>query len=360
MNICFRVDASTEIGTGHVMRCLTLAELCRDKGHSCVFVTRLHEGHLNKLIISKGFEVLVLKVQISNHVFEHTDYSSWLGTTQLTDAAETKKLIKENSLQFDWIIIDHYDINKEWEEEIRECISNIMVIDDIADREHICDILLDQNYYKNATKRYRELVPEKCTLLLGPKYALLREEFIYFRNFKIQSKDQKTILVFYGGSDPKNETLKTISSIKEIENENLIIHVVVGPTNPNRHLIEKECNKYNYNYHYNIAYMAKLLHEVDVAICAGGSFTWERYCIGVPAITTAIAYNQIELCENVQYLGIDNYIGVSEWIKQEEIKNEIMSFLKNDNLYNLGETAKSITDGLGKNRVLEVLESTNN
>ncbi|MFB4167773.1 UDP-2,4-diacetamido-2,4,6-trideoxy-beta-L-altropyranose hydrolase [Virgibacillus sp. JSM 102003] len=360
MKICFRVDASIEIGTGHVMRCLTLAEFFKRKGHFCVFISRLREGHLNKLITAKGFEILELQTIDRQSEIYSIKHSNWLGVTKNSDIVETKNLITNRNLQFDWIIIDHYGIDRVWEDEIRECIPKIMVVDDLADREHSCEILLDQNYYRNRNQRYLNLVPDKCTLLLGPRYGLLRDEFIHLCDLPKPIRDNKAILVFYGGSDPTNETLKALNSIKEIEKDNLIIHVVVGTTNPNRHLIEKECNKYNYNYHYNIAYMAKLLHEVDVAICAGGSFTWERYCIGVPAITTAIAYNQIELCENVQYLGIDNYIGVSERIKQEDIKNELMSFLKNDNLYDLGETAKSITDGLGKNRVLEVLESTTN
>lgn len=356
MKICFRVDASINIGSGHVMRCLTLAEEFIKNGHSVFFITRLHDGHLCDLITKKGFEVLTLeKTNMYNK--GNLKHSSWLGVTQDEDIIETRKLIIENNHTFDWIIIDHYAIDKTWESEVRNYIPNVMVIDDIADREHNCDILLDQNYYKNADIRYNQLVPGHCNLLLGPKYALLRDEFIDLHKLYKQQKKLKAILVFYGGSDPTNETLKAMNAIKKMQTTNLTTHVVVGLSNPNANMIKKQCDEINFIFHYNIDYMGKLMYEVDFAICAGGSTTWERYCVGLPAILTAVAYNQVELCENIQYLGIDKYVGPLEMVTEQTIENEITSFLNNASNYRRNERAKKIVDGKGKIRMLEMIEN---
>ncbi|MGM8366482.1 UDP-2,4-diacetamido-2,4,6-trideoxy-beta-L-altropyranose hydrolase [Virgibacillus sp. W0181] len=354
MNICFRVDSSTKIGSGHVIRCLTLAEELKENSHNVYFICRAHQGNLNQKILEKGFQLYNLEDLAQNMpVSDQPRHASWLGVTQAQDSIETQKALQSIEIQFDWIIVDHYALDEAWEKEIRVKIPNIMVIDDIADREHDCDILLDQNYYQNANSRYKNLVPSNCKLLLGPKYALLRDEFVELHNKQKEKKKHSTALVFYGGSDPTNETMKALKAIKGKE---ITTHVVVGPSNPNKDLIKEHRNNENVIFHYNINYMAKLMHEVDFAICAGGSTTWERYCLGTPAILTAIAYNQIEVCENVHKLGIDHYIGEHDTITQHTIAKEINSFITNKDIPSLSKKAKRIVDGYGKNRIIELLE----
>ncbi|RCW77355.1 UDP-2,4-diacetamido-2,4,6-trideoxy-beta-L-altropyranose hydrolase [Saliterribacillus persicus] len=357
MNICFRVDASTIIGTGHVMRCLTLAEELKKNNHNVTFISRLHKGNLNHLITQKGFQVFNLKEAPNNNIVNETPkHAAWLSVTQEQDANETRHLLASSGIQFDWVIIDHYAIDITWQKEIRTIIPNIMVIDDLADRAHNCDLLLDQNYYLNANSRYTNLVPSNCRLLLGPKYALLRDEFINLHNTQKKKNNNPTALIFYGGSDPTNETLKAINAIKD---KKIDAHVVVGPSNPNKEEIERSCKQQNITFHYNINYMAKLMHEVDFSICAGGSTTWERYCLGTPAIVTAVAYNQIELCENASLLAIDYYLGQYDTITQATIQNEIDLLLQRDNLSDLSEKAKKQVDGKGKQRVIELLKTLN-
>lgn len=356
MNICFRVDSSTQIGTGHVMRCLTLAKELKKDGHSIYFICRLHNGHLCNLITGENFKVIKLnKPLIYKSSSNLSKHASWLGASPKQDIQETINMVDSSQVQFDWIIIDHYAIDKYWETEIRKYIPRIMVIDDIADREHDCDILLDQNYYQNANTRYTNLVSADCTLLLGPKYTLLRDEFIDLQKLPKYPKEYKSILIFYGGSDPTNETLKAINAIQMIQSATLKIHVVVGPSNPNKALIKRRCEKYNYIFHYNINYIAKLIYEADFAVCAGGSITWERYCLGTPALLTAIADNQIPLCENIKTLGIDQYLGVSEVVTENHIKDEVLSFLKKNDLYDLSKKSKNFVDVNGKLRVLNTL-----
>ncbi|MGJ9459589.1 UDP-2,4-diacetamido-2,4,6-trideoxy-beta-L-altropyranose hydrolase [Oceanobacillus sp. CF4.6] len=354
MNICFRADASTIIGTGHVMRCLTLAEELRKNGHNVYFICRLHNGHLSELISEKGFHLYNLDEPTQNMNLNDTKHAPWLGVTQKQDALDTQKVLFSNKIQFDWMIIDHYAIDKSWEQNIKRYVPNIMVIDDIADREHDCSILLDQNYYQNANDRYTDLVPSTCKLLLGPQYALLRDEFIEFHNTPKNINNNKVALIFYGGSDPTNETLKAIDAIKD---KDILAQVVVGPSNPNKETVKENCDNENIIFHYNINYMAKLIHEVDFALCAGGSTTWERYCVGTPAIVTAVAYNQVELCENAKHLGVDHYIGIHDSITQNVIENELESFLAKNDIPQLNNRAKEIVDGHGKNRILELLNN---
>lgn len=338
------------------MRCLTLAEELRKKGHHCYFFCRLHKGNLTDFITSKGFPVFRLKLSPANqNIGNSPPHARWLGTSQIQDVRETIQIMKSNQLQFDWIIIDHYAIDHIWENEMRNYIQKIMVIDDLADREHNCDILLDQNYYENKDQRYINLVSPSCTLLLGPKYAPLRDEFLNLFNLPKTKKENKSILIMYGGSDPTNETLKAIKAINLIQSSNIKVHVVVGPSNPHKELIKKLCEENNYVYHYSIDYMARLMHEADFAICAGGSITWERYCLGTPAILTAIADNQVELCENLKKLGFDRYLGIAEDVTEEKIKAAILFFLKEQNLNDLSIAAKKTVDGKGKNRVIDQL-----
>ena len=174
MNIVIRTDASIKMGSGHVMRCLTLAESLREQGASVMFVSRKHDGNLNQIISEKGFQVKVLNQPLPSkkRTAEGKDiYMDWLGVSEKQDAEDTISVIGNNKPN--WLIIDHYSLGEKWEKELRPIVENIFVIDDIANRQHDCDILLDQNWFENMDNRYDGLVAAKCTKLLGPKYALL-------------------------------------------------------------------------------------------------------------------------------------------------------------------------------------------
>ncbi len=164
MNIVFRVDASLLIGTGHVMRCLTLARALRERGHSCTFISREHPGNLNCLIESEGFQVKRLPMEFcqDNRLF----HASWLGSSQSRDAEVCKKYI--SNLNPSWLVVDHYGLDAHWERLTLPNSCRVLVIDDLADRAHFCDVLLDQNLGKDP-KHYKELVSTNCLILTGPK-----------------------------------------------------------------------------------------------------------------------------------------------------------------------------------------------
>ncbi|RME63691.1 MAG: UDP-2,4-diacetamido-2,4,6-trideoxy-beta-L-altropyranose hydrolase, partial [Alphaproteobacteria bacterium] len=170
MRAAFRVDASRAIGTGHVGRCLTLAAALRDAGGDALFLCRAHDGHLNAKIEEAGFPVLSLPKR--NDTDDDLAHSHWLGATQADDAKASIAALAGHRI--DWLVVDHYGLDARWESALRRHAHRILAIDDLADRSHDCDLLLDQNFFLDAASRYDGLLPDHCRPLLGPRYAVLR------------------------------------------------------------------------------------------------------------------------------------------------------------------------------------------
>ena len=291
MKIAIRTDASLRIGSGHLMRCRTLAEELKLRGADVHFVCRSHSGNLNELL-QDTFTVHELSPpSMDTHNAADEDYAAWLGVRQEEDAADTIAALQ--GWRPDWLVVDHYSLDKTWENVLRPYAGRIMVIDDLANRVHDCDLLLDQNFYTDMDTRYTNLVPCSCQLLLGPKHALLRPEFREARkNLRIRDGKVQQIFVFFGGADPTNETAKVIQALKTLELE-CIVDVVVGASNPNKEGIKQECiESARFKYHEQIDNIAELMAKADLAIGAGGTTTWERCCLGLPTLTVAIATNQ--------------------------------------------------------------------
>lgn len=295
MNIIIRTDSSIHIGTGHVMRCLTLADELRKDGANLEFICRELEGNIIDIIQGKGYIVNKLP-EPEQDENELTSYAKWLGTKWETDAEQTKIILKDKGEIIDLLIIDHYALDIKWESRLKGYTEKIMVIDDLANREHKADILLDQNYVENMETRYDKLVPASCKKLLGPKYVLLRPEF-YEAKAKLRTRDGKVkrILIFFGGSDPTNETSKAIKAVEMLNRPDISVDVVVGAGNPQQKEIESLCTELNYNYYCQVNNMAELMLKADLAIGAGGATTWERCFLGLPAICLVIAENQEEV-----------------------------------------------------------------
>lgn len=363
MEIVFRVDASCNIGSGHIMRCLTLADHLVENGANVKFISREHPGHMCDYIEMQGYEVHRLQKEVSFTSDTTLDHSHWLGSTIEKDAQETIEYI--NNINVDWLIIDHYAIDSRWEVLVRKYAGKIMVIDDLADRDHEADILLDQNYYSNMHKRYINKLPYECKTFLGPEYALLRPEFkISRKKYSEKSKEFLTrFFIFFGGSDPTNETEKALKAIKHLNLSNLYIDIVVGQSNPNKETIKGMCSDIkNVHFHCQINNMAELMINADLALAAGGSTTWERYCVGLPAITIAVAKNQIQLAEDVIPLGIDFYLGESKDVTIEMIVDQINILLNSaPNIFAAGEKAKKIVNGEGAFKIaMEIIKNRNN
>jgi UDP-2,4-diacetamido-2,4,6-trideoxy-beta-L-altropyranose hydrolase len=333
MKILFRADASMKIGSGHIMRCMVLAEELKSQGAECTFICSNGDGNLIDKIRDHGFAVHNIYPQHQKNASvaqgEEDNPIVWEmhPFDEKYDAEQTIFLVAGQI--FDWVVVDHYCLGKNWDVIIKSICRKLMVIDDLANRHHDCDLLLDQNYYKNLHKRYQKLVPESCICLLGPDYVLLRQEFIEAKkNLRKRTGEIKRVLVFFGGSDSTNETKKILIALKQINLEKIEVDVVVGGANPHHEIIHAICSDIaGVNYYRNVSNMAALISEADIAIGAGGSSIWERCYLGLPSITSVVALNQKEATEDVASLGAIEYLGAAEVLTHEDYATALLKFL---------------------------------
>lgn len=359
MKVAFRVDASTDIGTGHVMRCLTLADALTEKGAECEFICREHNGNLISYLRNKNYITHSLELEKEcEAVLPHSD---WLGATQAQDAEKCIELIEQSKP--DWLIVDHYGIDRVWEKRIAENVGHLMVIDDLADRKHYCNLLLDQTYKRNK-KDYIPLTPSGCTILSGSNYALLRPEFSLLRNKnqeKRRNSQLKQILISLGGVDKLDTTSKILEELKKCTLPiDCKIIVVMGPTAPWLQQVRAKAAQMSWQTEVlsNINNMAQLMLESDCAIGAAGATSWERCCLGLPSIMVVLAENQRkiakELSDNGAALLIDS-------LETEDLKKVFNEYLTEKRLAEMRNAAYSVCDGLGTTRVIDQLyELTSN
>ena len=358
MRVIFRVDASLQIGTGHVMRCLTLADVLQKQGSEVSFICRKHEGNLIKHIEKKGYVVYRLDIllpeieELNQSEINPLAHASWLGATQKKDAEACDSILK--NIIPDWLIVDHYAIDCRWQNQLKQNFKKLMVIDDLADREHKCDLLLDQTFGRKEDD-YNSLVPHDCKLLLGSYYALLRPEFSQWREYSLQRRATpmlKKILITMGGVDPNNFTGQLLEILRTSElRQGIEITVVMGSAS----LYLEEVKQFEQimscpiSVMVNVNNMAELMANSDLAIGAVGSTTWERCCLGVPSILLAIAENQI--CAS-QLLKHESVIELCDDI--ECVVDLVKVITKND-MANLSKKSATLTDGTGCNKVIHTM-----
>ena len=331
MKVAIRVDASSKIGSGHVMRCLSLAaKLQKEHDAQVYFVMRQLAGNLFSIVQDKGYSVLPLPAEQTEE--QLTGYEKWLTVPVEQDAKETIAELRTIGT-VDLLVVDSYAIDVTWENTVRPYVKKIMVIDDLANREHDCDLLLDQNLYEDMHTRYNHLVPSHCQLYLGPKYALLRDEFYEARKtIRQRNGTIQNILVFYGGVDATNETMKALHALEKVRNADAVtVNVIVGANNPCKEKIERCCMTHtNWHFYCQVSNMAEFMNQADLMLGAGGSTTWERCFLQLPALVTAVAENQIESCKYLEKCGIIEYLGVFNEVTENKIVFELDTYDKND------------------------------
>lgn len=361
MKFAIRADASLQIGSGHIMRCLTLADLLKQNGHKITFICREHDGHLADLIQQKGFDIHLLAKSESKNFTKLYAHSQWLGVSEADDFDECQSILQQ--LQPDWLIIDHYAISKNWEDLARKLLPNIkiLVIDDLADREHDCEILLDQNFGRNS-QDYQTLIPPHCQLLLGSRYTLLREEFSQWREISLNRrknlKKPETILVNLGGVDKDNITLKILQSLAQFLSTDFTVTVVMGKTAPHIASVQDFAKTTNFACHVivNANNMAELMANADLAIGAAGSTTWERCCLGVPTLVCVTADNQLNVIKLLKEFNIAMACGVEDLLDSVILKEKLETLIMKQ-MTILINNSSAIVDGLGGKRVIRKLES---
>lgn len=366
MQIAFRVDASLDIGTGHVVRCLTLADALSKKSAFCIFICRNHHGNLNGMIREHGYKVISLPEPINNthklstNTISETTHSTWLGVDYETDAEETKTIL--NDYDIDLLIVDHYAIDYMWEQSIRSYVKQLFVIDDLADRRHNCDFLLDQNLGRKKIN-YQSLVPHNCTLLIGPKYALLRPEFHALREYSLERRSSphlRSILIFMGGIDKDNITEYVLNTLYNSKlPENCGITVVMGRNSPWIDSVRSKAKDlpWSTDVKCDVSNMAQLMADSDLAIGAAGSSSWERCCLGLPTIQIILASNQEIIAKSLEDTG------AVITADTETLRNQLFDLFSridiNSELFKMSTIARTITNGKGIDYISDTIMGDN-
>lgn len=358
MHIAFRTDASLHIGTGHVMRCLTLADALRERGVQSTFICRPHPGHLLDLIQQRGHKAKAL-AQADNSYTAPADpcHASWLGTDWASDAEQMHQALDYQVV--DWLVVDHYALDRRWEKTMRPHTRRIMAIDDLADRPHECDLLLDQNLGRKP-KDYGGLLSCKTQTLLGPAYALLRPEFAHWREQSLKRHAQpqlKNLLITMGGVDQSNATGQVLDALTHCElPSDLRITVVMGSNNPWLAQVQAQAATMRCPTHVlvGVSNMAQLMTESDLCIGAAGGSLWERCALGLPSLVLILAVNQYRGAMALQAHDAAWVVG-----DMHQLMEKMVELLNNDaqaaTLRKMSRAAAKLVAGNGVSKVVELL-----
>lgn len=338
MKVMFRPDVSERTGLGHLSRCLTLADELSKHGASVAFILDEQARGVLSILEAKGYSILWI-----DPATRLEDEPCWM-------SQRLKPPI------VDWIVVDHYRIERTWEMKIRPLTRKIMVIDDLADRAHDCDVLLDQNAFSDHDDRYDTLVPAAAIKLLGCQYALLRPQFAEVRTcMKPRAAEIANIMISYGGSDPTHEVVKALECV--IHEPHIHFHIVLGTLHSRKEQIRDFCRKHDHvSLYIQTDRMADIMATCDLALCSAGTMTWERYCLGLPGVTTAVASNQISNAKNGHEMGIDYYLGTHDQVTPADLIRG-MEYWKQHPERRLEASiqAMQLVNGLGVQKIVEVL-----
>ncbi|MFT7388524.1 MAG: UDP-2,4-diacetamido-2,4,6-trideoxy-beta-L-altropyranose hydrolase [Candidatus Endobugula sp.] len=356
--VAFRTDASLQIGTGHVIRCLTLADSLREHGAECRFICRAHEGNLIDLIAKRGYLVDVLPKASGEMPTTQADlaHSNWLGGDWATDVHQTQFAL--GKAKMDWLIVDHYALDHRWELAMRQACKKIMVIDDLADRRHDCDLLLDQNY-GSSISRYADLTPTECSQLHGPDFALLKPVYAQRRvELDVRSGTIKRALIYFGGgADSEDLTGTALQAFAIPKLLKIDLDIVVGTAYAHRMKLEEAAaDRGRVRIHSQLSDLSDLMVQADFAIGAGGATTWERCCLGLPSIVISIADNQRPACEALAAAGLIEYVGESRAVSVEQLQASLQVLISQpEELHRLSSSGMTLVDGAGTDRVVQIV-----
>lgn len=366
MKVAFRVDASLEIGSGHVMRCLTLANGLKANGAQCHFISREHPGHLLELIRENGHEVTSLPsvnffAASGNTIEPQLDHAEWLGCNWQADSLHTSNALRNT--RSDWLVVDHYAIDKRWESAMAPYYDKLLVIDDLADREHQSDLLVDQNLGRKLVD-YTGLVPEHCKLLVGPSYALLRPEFAKLRYYSLLRRkghpDLRELLITMGGVDKINATCLILHALKRSAlPKDCRITVVMGSAAPWLRSVREIADEMPWTTEvvFDIRDMARLMADSDLAIGAVGGTSWERCCLGLPTLMVLLADNQKLSAYALDEIGAAVLVGSTASI-EERLPKMILGLIQSKSYIPMGLVASSIVEGTGITSIIKLMEMT--
>jgi UDP-2,4-diacetamido-2,4,6-trideoxy-beta-L-altropyranose hydrolase len=336
---------------------LAIAEFLKAKDILCSFICRDHPGNLIEHIELKGFPVFGLTNRIEDGEYNFSPsrgllkHGSWLGTDWLADAEETKEAIGVQKC--DWLVVDHYALDSRWESELRECCDRLMALDDLADRNHECDLLLDQNYFPNPKRRYQHRIPASTTCLFGPTYAVMRDEYweahlvAHIRRGSISN-----ILVYFGGADKNNVTERAMTALASSEEDSIRIDVVVDPGHKYLDSIKKSAERLtNVKLHIGVPTLCPLMMKADLAIGGAGTTSWERCSVGLPALVISTAENQRAVARELHAGGFIEWLGHEDQVATGSIEEGIRLIKETKTLETWSRRCWDLVDGRGVERV---------
>lgn len=354
LEVLFRVDAAQEIGSGHVMRCLCLAEALRAAGHACRFLCRRREGDLIETIETRGFSCRVLPA-----TGDVPAGDEWLGAAVAAEIEQSRAAVAAEAP--DWLVVDHYALDAEWERAVAPAGSRVMVIDDLANRPHDCDLLLDQQLY-NRPGDYAALIPNQARMLLGPAYALLRPEFAELRpaaEARLRNWPPTRILVNMGGVDPENATRAVLDTLACSDlPDGCAIDVVMGRNAPHVENVRgcAATSRLDVRLTVDVTDMGARMLAADLAIGAAGTTSWERACVGLPSLMLSIAENQLCVADALDRAGAALNLGPlwgPGW--QDRLLAGLAALSAPGRIAEMSATCRALVDGAGTARVVEAL-----
>jgi UDP-2,4-diacetamido-2,4,6-trideoxy-beta-L-altropyranose hydrolase len=339
-----RVDAGAGIGGGHVSRCLAIASQLRRLGHDLLFVCRPHAGHLGERIREAGYEVRLLPPP--GEPVDPTDYSTWVGATVEDDARQTIEAMDAAGRRADWIVVDHYGLDCAWESFAGNG-ARVLAIDDLANRSHDCDVLVDQNVVAGMDSRYSELIPARASRLLGPAFALLGPEFAGLHAAARPRTCAQRLLAFFGATDPHGMTERFLKALRLLEALPLQVDLVLPFDYPGT----PEVGDRRLTVHRALPSLAPLLAVADIALGAGGVTNWERLCLGLPSLVVATAENQVAICQELHRRQLIHFLGWHDDVGSEAFAKALRAVVETAPLQEWSERCLRVVDGEGARRV---------
>lgn len=349
MQVAIRADASQAIGSGHVMRCVTLADALCEAGAGVRFICRELPGNYAEWLHARGFAVTLLPAPSTPLPASSDQYARWLGVDAATETAQCRAVLADAAL--DWLIVDHYALDAAWERAVCPSTARVLAVDDLANRPHACALLLDQNYHAAGAARYAGLTPG-AELLLGPTYALLRPDFAACRaRLRPRTGEVRKLLIFLGGSDSADVTSTVLRALSGSE---LSVEVIAGQSNPHLGALRPLCERFGARLQTQVNDMATRMADADLAIGATGVATWERAALGLPTLAVSVADNQREIARHADSLGLLHWLGEADAVCEEEWRAAIAWACANPEALRAQTRAGlEAVDGLGARRVVE-------
>jgi len=339
--LIIRADATSEIGTGHVMRCLALAQAWQDEGGQAIFISHCESDVLRQRLTAEGFGFICLDKS-------HPD-SSDLDFTLST----LNKLKAQNSTLKTWLAVDGYHFDADYQKSIKAAGYKLLWIDDYGHADHYyADLVLNQNISANPSL-YINREPY-TDLLLGTRYVLLRREFKLWQGWHRETSPVgRKVLVTMGGADPDNVTLKAIEALKQLDLPGLEGRIAIGPANPHLELLKKEIgDESRLHLLTDVADMPNLMAWADVSISAGGSTCWELAYMGVPCIIIITAENQRGNTEALGEKSIGINLGWPQDLSVDRITSPLKQLMMNSGMRSrMSQRGQNLIDGYGGQRL---------